>query len=171
MSVPACCPEDVFPRLRWGRRHGALASHTDVCEKVEVTCVEKGHAVVCVTVFSNLIPHRDSQRNVREDADVWRAERRCHGHGVSDLCAERRCHGHGVSLLFVVATGTKSAMVKLAVKIDESASNVVGVDVSPRPADCGLPVDGMALVEFVVAGRSHSCRFLQGRHGSASHPL
>ena len=79
-----------------------------------------------------------------------------------------------VCVVFVVAT--KSAMVKLAKKIDESASDVAcygmvsGVDVSPRPADCGLPVDGMALVEFVVQGSSQSRKFPQGRHGSASHP-
>ena len=56
----AVLPEDVFPRLRWGRRHrhGALASHTDVCEKVEVTfLVEKGH-VVCGTVLSEPFPLR-----------------------------------------------------------------------------------------------------------------
>ena len=40
--------------------------------------------------------------------------------------AERRCQGHGVSLLVVVAADTKSAIVKLAQKIDESASDVVG---------------------------------------------
>ena len=47
---------------------------------------------------------------------------------------------------------TTPAMVKPTQEIDESASDVVGVDVSPPPADCGLDVDGSALVVFVDEG-------------------
>ena len=36
---------------------------------------------------------------------------------------------------------------KLARDIDESASDVVGYVVFPRPADCGMVVDGVAFQE------------------------
>ena len=36
---------------------------------------------------------------------------------------------------------------KPAKEIDESASDVVGCGVFPRPADCGMPVDGVASQE------------------------
>ena len=71
-------------------------------------------------------------RNVREDADFWRAECLCNGHGVSHLCAARRCHEHGVS--YGEAYAGDRRVERRCRRLGH------GVSLSPRLADWGMPV-------------------------------
>ena len=94
----------------------------------------------------------------------------CHGdHGnrlpgrFSNTVGSSVEDGHDVARVTVVRT--MSAMVKLTQENDESCVYVVGYGmeslVSPRPADCGMPVDGVALQE--TAGYTAPTRAGQSR--------
>ena len=129
----------------------ALASHTDVCERSGVLSVQEGQDVGRVTSDARTMSAMVTLTQEIDESCVVIV-----GYGMVSPLSPRpadcgmpvcvsfqekagykletfatRCADVGV--LSVVATDTKSAMVKLAQKTDESASDVVGVDVSPRP--------------------------------------